>query len=332
MHLLCLSNKIKTLFFGVVTLMTICSCKKSSVNTTKEFLAQINGVRYVDDVFPVIDTSYFNFVYRIGKTFRGADTVLKMDFYQPSGDTIPKRPVIIFIHGGAFYTGSEKDSSAKYLCSALARKGYIAASIGYRLGIAWKPAITKTDSINLQLEAIYRANQDARAAVKYIKKNSVAGRVDTTRIFIVGGSAGAATAINVAYLENNELPTDFILRNGPIDVQGAGAYDYTGFSAKVKGIVNIEGFIFDSSWVDMGDIPIFSFYGTADPFYHFFDFDLYSPNSPFFGGQSIHRRAKNLGILNGIKTYYGGVHGSSFNSQNRDTTIKYMTNALYSQL
>jgi para-nitrobenzyl esterase len=316
----------------LLVLLFVYTCKKSTPDTKKAFAGQLNSVRYIDDVFAAADTTYFNVVYRIGKTFRGADTALKMDIYQPLGDTIGRRPVIIFIHGGAFYAGSEKDSNAKFLCASFAKKGYVTASIGYRLGIAWRPGISKADSINLQLEAVYRANQDARAAIRYIKKYSAFGRLDTTRIFVVGGSAGAATAINVAYLENNELSADFLVRNGPVDLQGIGGFDYSGFSAKVKGIVNIEGFIYDSSWIDTGDIPIFSFYGTSDPFYRFFDVEQGSPNTPFFGGQSIQLRVKNLGILNGIKTYPGGVHGSSNNPQNADTTLKYITNAIFSQL
>jgi len=169
--------------------LILSGCKKQIAGTVKSFHVT-SGTRYIDEVFSSVDTSLFKVGYRIAKTYHSSDTILKMNVYQPAGDTLRLRPAVVFIHGGGFSGGTEKDYYADSICSALARRGYVTISIGYRLGIAWAPHMSNADSILKQLEAAYRADQDARAAIRYIRKSSSIGRIDTTKIFIGGASAG----------------------------------------------------------------------------------------------------------------------------------------------
>ena len=61
---------------------------------------------------------------------------LYMDLYMPPvGDTVDMRPAIIFMHGGAFLSGSRHDEVMVALCDSFAHLGYVAASIDYRLGM-----------------------------------------------------------------------------------------------------------------------------------------------------------------------------------------------------
>lgn len=297
---------------------------KSPVETKKSFFQTLSGVRYKDYVFSNVDTSLFNTYYRMAKTYRNTDTLLKLDVYQPAGDTASLRPAIIFVHGGGFYLGNEKD--IRPVCDSFTKKGYVIISVGYRLGFDW-PALNLRDSLEKQLETVYRATQDVRAAIRYIRKYSALIRVDTNKIFLTGASAGAVTAINVGYLDQNEISPEFIADNGSLD--GTGVYDYPGFSTRVKGIVNLEGIIFDTSWVKAGNIPILSVYGTADQLYSYSGLDYVSPYAPFFGGQSIQLRFYNLGIPSAIKTYPGGPHGSVLHSTNLSETISFVTDGLY---
>jgi len=304
-------------------------CKKQETGTVKSFQAT-SGTRYIDEVFSSVDTSLFKVGYRIAKTYHSSDTILKMNVYQPAGDTLRLRPTVVFIHGGGFSGGTEKDYYADSICSALARRGYVTISIGYRLGIAWAPHMSNADSILRQLEAAYRADQDARAAIRYIRKSSSIGRIDTTKMFIGGASAGAITSILLAYLNQDELSSDFVLRNGPLD--GTGTYDYPGYSTKVKGVINMEGVILDTTWIKTGDVPIFSYYGTADPFYVVSGTVPSSPYVPIFGGQGIRFRFIHLGIPNGMMTYPGGVHGSVYDAANIHATMNSMSGAIQAQL
>jgi len=309
--------------------LILSACKKQEAGTVKSFHAT-SGTRYIDEIFSSVDTSLFKVGYRIAKTYHSSDTILKMNVYQPAGDTLRLRPAVVFIHGGGFSGGTEKDYYADSICSALARRGYVTISIGYRLGIAWAPHMSNADSILKQLEAAYRADQDARAAIRYIRKSSSIGRIDTTKMFIGGASAGAITSILLAYLDQDELSSDFVLRNGLLD--GTGTYDYPGYSTKVKGVINMEGVILDTTWIKTGDVPIFSYYGTADPFYIVSGVAPASPYVPIFGGQGIRLRASHLGIPNGMMTYPGGVHGSVYDAANIHATMNSMSGAIQAQL
>ncbi|HWB62587.1 MAG TPA: hypothetical protein VG603_03680, partial [Chitinophagales bacterium] len=58
---------------------------------------------------------------------------LLMDVYQPTGDTAVLRPLIIFAHGGSFMHGDRHVDRMHEICSLLAKRGYVAVSIDYRL-------------------------------------------------------------------------------------------------------------------------------------------------------------------------------------------------------
>src|SRR6266567_824486 len=55
------------------------------------------------------------------------------DLYQPKGDTATKRPVVIFAHGGGFTGGDKSSGPSATLAKEFALKGYLTASINYRL-------------------------------------------------------------------------------------------------------------------------------------------------------------------------------------------------------
>jgi Carboxylesterase family len=62
---------------------------------------------------------------------QGNPVQLKLDLYQPAGDTAAERPALIWVHGGGFTAGDK--SSGATQASFFARRGYVAASINYRL-------------------------------------------------------------------------------------------------------------------------------------------------------------------------------------------------------
>ena len=57
-----------------------------------------------------------------------------MDIYQPTGDNVTHRPLVILAHGGSFVNGTRSsDYPITALCADLAHKGYVTVSIDYRL-------------------------------------------------------------------------------------------------------------------------------------------------------------------------------------------------------
>jgi len=100
------------------------------------------GTRYLDEVFEDVgkteDAVYANspdlpFWFWIESNTQDID--LDMDIYEPVGDTLTSRPVIIFAHTGAFFSGNNELDDVVDLSISAAKRGYVAVSINYRLGL-----------------------------------------------------------------------------------------------------------------------------------------------------------------------------------------------------
>lgn len=120
------------------------------------------------------------------------------------------KPVIIFIHGGAFISGSSNIKA--YDGSYLARRGNIVvASISYRLGALGFFLVNTTKS-NGNMGMF-----DQIMAIKWIKNNAKQFGGDPENLILMGSSAGAysATAHMVSPLSKN-LFKRVILHSGSI--------------------------------------------------------------------------------------------------------------------
>src|SRR5262249_29595134 len=136
----------------------------------------------------------------------GADEQVAMDIYKPANAAGKKFPLVLLIHGGGFKTGSRKPLGA--VCADLANNGYVAASIDYRLGWGGTRKTCSSDTIQLK-QALYRALQDAHAALNYLAQNADQYSIDKDSVFIGGASAGAVTALFTAYLPTKDAPVFF---------------------------------------------------------------------------------------------------------------------------
>jgi acetyl esterase/lipase len=212
------------------------------------------SLRYKNEVFVQIDSS-MNVPYGASKNIQGQLAPLYLDVYSPHADTLKKRPMVVFVHGGGFVNGDKRTGYSRIVSENLTRRGFVVGSINYRLGIE------EPKSNVSYFEAMIRAVQDAKAAVRFFRKNAQAYGIDTTKIYLAGGSAGAMTALQAAYLDQKEVP-------GFIDIAKNGLMEGTsgneGFSSKVHGVVNFWGAMVNYAWINQGDVPLFNVHGTAD--------------------------------------------------------------------
>ena len=156
--------------------------------------------RFRSEIFPDIDSAV-NITYGEATNLKGVREVLQLDVFTPKGpDTMKHRPLLIFIHGGGFQNGNRKITLGRRICTGFAQKGYVTASISYRLGIG------EGKSPREYAEAMYRAQQDGRAAVRFFRKHAEEYGIDTAQIFISGTSAGAMTCLAMAYMDEDEVP------------------------------------------------------------------------------------------------------------------------------
>jgi acetyl esterase/lipase len=125
----------------------------------------------------------------------GKNETLMLDMYMPPAiDNRTKRPATVYIHGGGYFeSGDKADNNTKTLMIEFARRGYVAFSINYRL--TGGAGDWKNESM------IYDAVDDARAAIRFVRKNEKVFRVDNVRINAMGDSAGAIASLFLGYVK-----------------------------------------------------------------------------------------------------------------------------------
>lgn len=165
-----------------------------------------------------------------------------LDLYLPNLKSATSLPVLVFIHGGGFSGGDKNAKGNVALCNKIAAKGYAVVSINYYLylkqnkiqgasaGANMKDGLPKDGKFHDGLEtAVKIASADTELALQWIKENAATYALDTNRVTISGGSAGAMTALYTAYRSKQKvLPircvvnfwgglanTDDIQRNAP---------------------------------------------------------------------------------------------------------------------
>jgi len=208
------------------------------------------GVRYRDSVFSEI--SYTMGVhYSSAPSVKGFEAYLTLDLYEPVDDTAPSRPLVMLMHAGGFMSGAAHDYTLRSLCFALARRGYVCASINYRVGVP-----DTTSSLDY-VKAIYRVVEDARAAARYVVAQQDL-RIDPERVIVGGNSAGAVAALHYACMDDSAMAA----RIG--DTAGIGDTGTAGPTPGAAAVLNMWGGLLDPSWIQPGGPPIISFHGTAD--------------------------------------------------------------------
>jgi hypothetical protein len=257
---------------------------------------------------PYTDDSYVEVLAKgMLNLFKDPDSLdLKLDLYQPLNDTLTKRPLILFIHGGAFYVGSKQCTTAKLLSTHLAKSGYAVASIDYRMGFKLKASdVDRTG---------YHALQDAHAALRYLSHFSNQYRIDPAQVYVAGTSAGAIASLNLAFLDNDERP-ESVMSEHPGKIESSG----NSFNDKfqIKAVGNMWGAVSDINIIDADEnIHVLSIHGTADdivPFGYNYPFEkAFLMNRLFmnkmYGSQFIYDRLTKLGIRNKLITLEGLKH------------------------
>lgn len=203
------------------------------------------------------ETSVTDKIFNVSKAVDERLLNLSLDLYVPMNDTMQKRPLVMLAHGGAFYFGSKDDVSITRWCNHLASMGYVAASIDYRIGfIPTKVSIGR---------AGYRAVQDAHAAMRFLVSHQEDYGIDTALIFVGGCSAGAITALNLAYMTSDTRPDytqDNLWHNDLGAIDTCGNDIRAGFT--IKGIVDMWGAVSDTSLMHGHKEPVIAFHGDAD--------------------------------------------------------------------
>ena len=275
-------------------------------------LSQCNG-RYQTEIFNSVSVNTVNYsdVYY--------DNEHKMDIYTPDGDTETNRPVILYMHGGSFTAGNKNTTDCVDFCESFAKRGYVCASINYRLS----DILSFFLSQDTQYETVLKAVADAKSAVRFFRRdfteNNNSYGIDENAIFVGGYSAGGVIAVHQGYIDDiSELPTNIQALASVIGNNIEGDAGNDGYSSQVQGVISLAGGIHDVSWIDANDAPIASAQGTEDNTVNY----NCGPglNNPAIltlcGAGEIHPEANSVGIINDVLIFNDtdhdwGVYGNS---------------------
>ena len=206
---------------------------------------------------------------------------LTLDLYLPKDFEGP-RPLILFIHGGAFWYGDKSGTPFRDFCEYFASLGYVTASINYCLGF------------RLRRDDLRRAEQtgmqDAQAALKYLLAHADEYGIDKDNLFACGSSAGAVIALGLAF---------------------------NGSPVKLRAIANLWGYMHDTSLLQNSGTSIISFHGDADqvvPLYEGYPMGKFPGfvkrrlMDKVYGSAVIDREARKRGLRSELYVFPGEGH------------------------
>jgi acetyl esterase/lipase len=219
------------------------------------------------------------------------------DIYEPQ-DGASNRPLIIFTHTGSFLprysnnspVGYKDDSATVAFCMSLAKRGYVVASMTYRMG--WNPAAATVDARKQGIiNAAYKGVQDLATCVRFMKKSVKEGgnpyNIDTTKIAVGGNGTGgyitsAYSAIDrqseIKSIKFRDASTGKVMVNDTMwgDRFGIGVNNpamgmfcksnHVGYTSNARLAFAVGGAIGDSAWMEAGEIPLIWSHSVSDPF------------------------------------------------------------------
>ncbi|ATY16679.1 carboxylesterase [Amycolatopsis sp. AA4] len=159
---------------------------------------------------PVRDFGRLDLSPYFGPGWVRGEEYLTVDVRTPAADA-GNRPVMVFVHGGGFVTGSTR--AALYDGSAFARDGIVLVTVNYRLGIPGFLALEGAPD--------NRGLLDVVAALRWVRDSIAAFGGDPSKVTLFGQSAGATlTGALLATPESTGLFRRVIVQSG----SGTGAF------------------------------------------------------------------------------------------------------------
>lgn len=220
---------------------------------------------------------------------------LKLDLYRPMAKSSAPMPLVIWVHGGGWKTGTKANCPAAWL----AAKGYAVASLDFRLlpEHPWPAQI-----------------EDPIAALRWLRKESGRYGFDAERSAAMGGSSGGHV---VALWGTLSLPAEDKVKAvvdlyGPTDLltmppNVLSEKRTRADLAKANGALLLGGIVMDQPdkakavsalhQVSKDDVPFLILHGTADP------------GVPVDQSERLHLALQAAGVESTLKLIPGAGHG-----------------------
>lgn len=220
---------------------------------------------------------------------------LRLDLYRPSARPSAPMPLVIWVHGGGWKTGTKANCPAAWL----ATQGYAVASLDFRLlpDHPWPAQI-----------------EDPVAALRWLRKESGKYGYDALRSAAMGGSSGGHVVAlwgtltlpaedKVKVVVDLYGPTDLLTMPPNLLSEKRTRADL----AKSNGALLLGGIVMDQPdkakavsalhQVSKDDVPFLILHGTADP------------GVPVDQSERLHAALKAAGVESTLKLLPGAGHG-----------------------
>jgi len=268
----------KQIFASLLIMVSLISCEKDDDNiVTPESSSPTVKLNATYDVNITEDIIYAEGLSH--DDWNSSNTTalpLYMDSYVPENNS-QNRPLLMLIHGGAFFGGSKQQDAIVDMAIYYASRGFVVFSIDYRLRDhmgtipqAWIDATSVGTPSNLdQTFAMYPAHRDAKAALRWIMANAQNYHINKDYITVGGGSAGAITSIGIGVSElgdykdeissseDNTLSTTNLSQTYEVQT----ILDFWGSTVSIEILESIYG----HQRFDSNDPALFIAHGTEDP-------------------------------------------------------------------
>lgn len=253
---------------------------------------------------------------------------LRLDVYFPDGNSTD-RPVLMFIHGGGFTGGIKHKPEIVEMAEYYASRGWVYVSIDYRTteelgdiddmsqeeiidyyqGIAPKEWIEHTfegaESTKQiqQSVAMYAAQRDSKAALRWIVANADTYSIDVNEIAVGGASAGSITTIALGISNESDFRDEISIDEDPTlaTTNLNETYDVKSmvyfWGSNVK--VELYNTVYEVDRYDAKDPELFMAHGNGN-----------DPVTPYEGALALQDIYNSLGIYNELVTLEGHGHGA----------------------
>ena len=253
---------------------------------------------------------------------------LKLDVYCPDSNSTD-RPVLMFIHGGGFTGGIKHKPEIVEMGNYYASRGWVYVSIDYRTteelgdiddmsqqeiidyyaGIAPQEWIEHTfdgaeSTKQIQQSiAMYAAQRDSKAALRWIVGNADTYSIDVDEIAVGGASAGSITTIALGISDESDFRDEISIDEDPTlaTTNLNETYDVKSmvyfWGSNVK--VELYNTVYEVDRYDENDPELFMAHGDGN-----------DPVTPYEGALALQDIYDSLGIHSELVTLEGHGHGA----------------------
>ena len=229
----------KTAYLIIFLSLLLIACSNDEPTVSNNELPVVQA----ESTFTVLIDEDITFAHGLGhdnSSSTSFEIPLKLDVYFPD-NTSDNRPLFMFIHGGGFTGGIKHKPEIVEMANYYASRGWVFVSIDYRTteelgviqgmtpqelpayyrGIAPQKWIEHTfqgaqgPSEVQQAIAMYIAQRDAKAALRWIVANSHTYNINTDFITVGGASAGAITTIALGISNDGDFRDEISSTDDP---------------------------------------------------------------------------------------------------------------------